>query len=135
MRPVALGSRALVGLLAVASFLLVAPVASSQRVASTAEHAATRTCTGTDGLMVEGDAGPLSFRVTGIACAKAVRVVKEVIYSGGPCKGANLTGPGCHASLGFLCRIPHPESPGYASPGDTADCTSGRKRIQVQLPG
>jgi len=95
----------------------------------------TARCTGTDGLMTEGDAGPLSFQVTGISCEQAVPVVEDVIYSGGPCTGANLTGSGCQAVSGFLCRIPSPTTPGYADPGDIADCTNRIESIQVELPG
>lgn len=77
----------------------------------------------------------LPFSVTGIECSAAIPVVKDVIYSGGPCNGANLTGSGCRAALGFNCRIPSPTNPGYADPGDEAVCVKGNERIQVSLPG
>jgi hypothetical protein len=77
----------------------------------------------------------LPYSASGIGCAAALSVVKAVAYSGGPCNGANLTGAGCNAPLGFVCRISEPSQPGSASPGDTADCVDGSERIELQLPG
>jgi len=77
----------------------------------------------------------LPFSVAGIGCSAAIPVVKDVIYSGGPCNGANLTSSGCRAALGFKCRIPSPISPGYADPGDKAVCVKRTERIEVYLPG
>jgi hypothetical protein len=77
----------------------------------------------------------LPYATTGVTCTAARPVVKDVSYSGGPCMGSNLTGSGCHAAHGFLCRIPSPTTPGFASPGDRAICTRGNKRITFELPG
>lgn len=77
----------------------------------------------------------LPFSATGIGCSAAIPVVKDVIYSGGPCNITNLTGAGCEAALGFVCRIPTPTTPGYISAGDMADCIKGTERIEVEVPG
>jgi len=79
----------------------------------------------------------LPFSATGVACAPAQAVVKDVSFAGGggPCKGANMTGQGCDATLGFLCRILQPMYPGRADPGDVVVCENGSERIIVSLPG
>jgi hypothetical protein len=77
----------------------------------------------------------LPYSVVGIGCSAAKPVVKDVVYYGGPCNGKNLDGAGCRAALGFLCRIPRPQNPGYADPGDRAICVNRAKRIDVVLPG
>ena len=73
----------------------------------------------------------LPFTAVRVSCAKAQPVVSRArLYN-----GCNLTRvAGCKVD-GYVCRVPHPETPGHVDPGDQTVCIDPPRSITFEQPG